>query len=229
MRAHLFSLAAACAAALACGASSSGASPGDAPPLSTPEQGVATYYDATGAGACSFDPTPNDLDVAAMDKPEWAGSAVCGACADVKGPKGEVTVRIVDQCPECEKGHLDLSQEAFAKIADVSAGKVPITWSLVPCAVQGPVQYHFKDGSSQWWTAIQVRNHKVPVSKLEVQVEGGAWTDVSRADYNYFVAQSGVGPDPFQVRITSQDGHVLVDSLPAVQPNTTVSGAAQFP
>ncbi len=89
--------------------------------------GRATYYDADGSGNCSFDASPDDLDVAAMDAPEWDNSGVCGACVAIEGPRAASTVRIVDQCPECEKGHLDLSQEAFAKIADVSAGNVPIT------------------------------------------------------------------------------------------------------
>ena len=213
--------------AVAC--SSGGSTGGPTPPLGQPEDGRATYYAATGSGACGFDPSPNDLDVAAMDAPEWGGSAPCGECVQVTGPKGEVTVRIVDLCPECEQGHLDLSQEAFAKIADVSAGNVAITWQVVACNVQGPVQYHIKDGSSQWWTAIQVRNSKLPIAKLEYKTSTGAYTNVTRLDYNYFVVDSGVGPDPYMVRITSQNGEALEDSLPAVVASATVPGAAQFP
>ena len=196
---------------------------------SSPESGVATYYDATGEGACSFDATPNDLDVAAMDMPEWNGSAPCGECAAVTGPKGSVTVRIVDLCPGCETGHLDLSMEAFAKIADVSAGRVPITWQVVPCTVSGNLQYRYKEGSSQYWTAIQVRNSRLAVSAVDVQVGGGAWQSVARSDYNYFVDAAGVGTTGgFNVRVTSVDGQELVDALPAVQSALVVDGAAQF-
>ena len=85
------------------------AASGTGAPFGDVHDGVATYYDATGAGACSFDPTPGDLDVAAMNAPEFAGSAVCGECVAVTGPRGSVTVRIVDLCPECLAGHLDLS------------------------------------------------------------------------------------------------------------------------
>ncbi len=201
---------------------------GGGAPLGSPESGVATYYDATGAGACSFDPTPNDLDVAAIDMPEWNGSAPCGECAAVTGPNGSVTVRIVDLCPGCEQGHLDLSMEAFAKIADVAAGRVPITWQVVPCAVSGNVEYRYTEGSSQYWTAIQVRNHRLPIASLEVQL-GGAWQPVARSDYNYFVDAAGVGTTSgFDVRVTAVDGPQLVDSLPPVQSALVVSGAAQF-
>ena len=231
----------ACAMGLvACGASSGGSSGGNSssssgggggggagPALGQSEQGVATYYAATGDGACSFGPSPNDLDVAAMDLPEWDGSGVCGECVTVTGPGGSVTVRIVDQCPDCEVGHLDLSQEAFAKIADVSAGRVPVTWQVVTCGVSGNVQYQIKDGSSQWWTAILVRNSKLPIAKLE-WMQNGAWVEVQRADYNYFVVASGVGPDSYQVRVTASDGQTLVDTLPPVVASTTVPGTGQF-
>ena len=198
-------------------------------PLGQPESGRATFYAADGSGNCGYDPSPSDLDVAAMDAPEWAGSAVCGECVQVTGPNGQVIVRIVDQCPGCEQGHLDLSQEAFAKIADPSAGNVPITWQVVACAVTGPVAYEIKDGSSQYWTAIQVRNSRYAIAKLEWKTGGGAYADVMRADYNYFVVSSGVGPGPYMVRITASTGAVLEDSLPPVAPSTTVQGAAQFP
>ena len=45
-------------------------------------EGQATYYDfADGSGACSFDPTPDDSMVAAMNAPDYAGSAACGSGA----------------------------------------------------------------------------------------------------------------------------------------------------
>lgn len=215
----------------ACSSSSTPSGNGDAStqPLGQPENGRATYYAADGSGNCGFDPSPNDLDVAAMDAAEWNGSAVCGECVAITGPNGSVTVRIVDQCPGCEQGHLDLSQQAFAKIADVSAGNVPITWEVVACDVMGPVDYHIKDGSSQYWTALQVRNSKYAISKLEWKTGTAAYADVTRADYNYFIVDTGVGPGPYMVRITSSTGAMLEDSLPAVVASSDVAGAAQFP
>jgi expansin (peptidoglycan-binding protein) len=204
-----------------------GGSGGSGGSISQPQQGVATYYAADGTGACSFDPSPNDLMVAAMDMPQWNGSAPCGECVHVDGPQGSVTVRIVDLCPGCEMGHLDLSMEAFQMIAPLSQGRVPITWQVVPCNVSGNVAYRFKEGSSQWWTAIQVRNHRLPIAKLEWQ-SGGAWVDIPRTDYNYFVVQNGVGPNAFMVRTTAIDGQQLTDMLPSPSPGTVVPGSGQF-
>uniref|UniRef100_A0A2N9HAG8 RlpA-like protein double-psi beta-barrel domain-containing protein n=1 Tax=Fagus sylvatica TaxID=28930 RepID=A0A2N9HAG8_FAGSY len=46
------------------------------------------------------------------------------------GLDGSVTVKIVDQCPGCPAA-LDLSQEAFAKIADPVAGVIKIEYNRV--------------------------------------------------------------------------------------------------
>jgi expansin (peptidoglycan-binding protein) len=136
-------------------------------------------------------------------------------------------VRITDSCPECLAGHLDLSKEAFAKISPVDAGRVQTRWRLVTCAVQGPVRYRIKEGSSEWWVGIQVRNYLLPIQKLEWN-KNGSWAEVKREPYNYFVEPSGMGPGPVSIRITAIDGQQLEDTLPQVIQATTVDGAAQF-
>jgi expansin (peptidoglycan-binding protein) len=94
--------------------------------------GEATYYAADGTGACGFKASPNDLNVAAMNKSQY-GKSWCGQCVLVAGPKGTVKVRIVDLCPGCAHGDLDLSEQAFTAIASLSAGRVKITWHVVAC------------------------------------------------------------------------------------------------
>src|SRR5436309_14056358 len=112
--------------------------------------GEATFYTfASGAGSCMFDSTPNDLMVGAMNDIDYGNSQVCGECASITGPSGAIVIRIVDRCPGCLQGDIDLSPLAFSYIADTSLGRVPITWRVVPCGVIGPIQYHFKDGSNQ--------------------------------------------------------------------------------
>lgn len=194
------------------------------------KQGKATYYDYSGAGqvACSFDIT-SDTDVTALPPDDYAGSAACGACVEVAGPKGKVTVRAVDLCPDCESGHIDLSAQAFAKIADPVLGHVAITYQAVACNVTGPMAYRVKEGSSKYWTAIQVRNHRVPVAKVEY-MKNGAFTEMARQEYDYFVDAMGVGDQPngIALRITGADGQLVTDSIPGPQSGKVFTGAAQF-
>ena len=192
------------------------------------ESGDGTYYAADGTGNCSFDASPNDLLVAAMNHPDYGDAVWCGACVNVTGPKGSVTVRIVDQCPECLKGSLDLSPQAFDMIADHAAGRVPITWHEVACGVSGPIGYYFKAGDMQYYQAIQIRNARYPVAKLEV-MQGGAYIELVRADYNFFISPSGgLGNGPYAFRVTDQRGHALEDTGIALGSDLTRDGASQF-
>jgi expansin (peptidoglycan-binding protein) len=221
------------------GAGSSGPS-GGAPPIDPGcdgdpkvHQGEATFYDfADGSGNCSFPATPNDLMVAAMNHVDYAASAVCGACIEITGPPPEsavIKVRVVDQCPECPEGDVDLSPEAFEQIADLGLGRVPVTWRYAACDVMGPIVYHFKEGSNPYWTAVQIRNHTYAIASLEGQDASGAYVQIPRVDYNFFVAESGLGEGPYAFRVTDVVGHVLEDAnVPLVEAGDS-PGAGQFP
>jgi expansin len=199
----------------------------DMQPLSAFQDGIITFYDATGAGHCSFDASPNDLDVAAINIGQYQQGAVCGACAEVEGPRGNLRVRIVDSCPDCPtKGHLDLSRSAFAKIANPVDGRVKVRWRMVACDTQGPVKYHFNKDSQEWWAAIQVRDHRLPITKLEYW-KANAWVALPREDYNYFIARN-LGTAEVRLRVTAMDGQVLEDTLPGVAADKTYTGKAQF-
>ena len=191
--------------------------------------GEGTYYDADGSGACSFPATPDDLMVAAMNVVDYGSSGPCGACVHIDGPRGSVQVRIVDLCPGCKKGNIDLSAEAFPHVADPVDGRVPISWRVVPCPVVGPIVYHFKDGSNPWWTAVQIRTHRHPIATVEAQTSSGQWIGLARQQYNYFVAKDGLGPPPYAFRTTDLYGGVLVDSgIPGLN-NAGAPGQGQFP
>jgi expansin (peptidoglycan-binding protein) len=191
--------------------------------------GEATYYDfADGSGNCSFPATPDELMVGAMNAVDYAASAVCGSCVRIDGPDGSVDVRIVDQCPECPQGDIDLSPQAFAEIAAIEQGRVDIEWTYIPCPVDGPIAYHFKDGSNQWWTAVQIRNHRHAIASFDV-LAGDTWVAVPRVDYNYFVKDDGMGEGPLSFRVTDVAGNVLEDSGIPLLADADAPGSMQFP
>src|SRR5262245_49529075 len=80
------------------------------PDSQTVQTGEATFYTwADGTGNCGYDATPFDLMVGAMNEADYANSAVCGSCVVVDGPRGQIRIRIVDRCPGCPSGGIDLS------------------------------------------------------------------------------------------------------------------------
>jgi expansin (peptidoglycan-binding protein) len=188
--------------------------------------GEGTFYGGGSFGACGFDQNVGVL-YAAMNPTDYASARGCGGHVRVTGPDGTVTVQVVDLCPECAAGDVDLSPQAFDLIADPVDGRVPISWHHVSGPDAGPVQYQVKDGANPWWFAIQPRRHRNAVSSLEVQV-GGRWVALQRQSYNYFVATAGLGPGPFTVRLTDVHGGKLVHTGITLAPGAVQTSSSQF-
>ena len=93
--------------------------------------GEGTFYGATGVGNCLYDAT-SDIAIAALNHTDYDNARMCGAFIRVKGPRGELTVRIVDRCPECrgvwlDGGELELLREGLERgmAADFARAIVP--------------------------------------------------------------------------------------------------------
>ncbi|MEU1555552.1 expansin EXLX1 family cellulose-binding protein [Streptomyces scabiei] len=194
----------------------------------TSYQGVATAYEAgVGDGACLFGPSP-DMMIAAMNTTDYETSRACGAYVLVRAGNGKsITVRITNECPlPCAPGQIDLSQQAFAKLADLKVGRLPITWSLVSPSSIGTLSIRYKTGSSVYWCGIQVIGHRNPVARLEVST-GGGWRQLSRTSFNYFVSADGSGCGK-AIRVTDIYGEQLTVSGLAVLPNVVQPTQVQF-
>jgi expansin (peptidoglycan-binding protein) len=105
-------------------------------------------------------------------------------------------------------GQLDLSAQAFAKLATPSAGQIAITWKLLSPTTSTSIALRYKAGSSRYWCAIKVINHRNPLAQLEVR-SGSAWRQLSRSDDNHFVSPSGTGCGG-SIRMTDIYGQQLV-------------------
>jgi expansin (peptidoglycan-binding protein) len=200
-----------------------------APCDGTVHEGRATYYDfADGSGVCGYPPATGNQMVVALDAPELAATAMCGACIHVQGPSGEVTVLVVNGCPGCEVGHLDLSPQAYQVIAAGYNGVPPITWQYVPCDVTGPIRYAYFAGSTTSFAWVQVRNHRHPIATFEARQADGSYALLARADWGYFNAQNlPAGGQTY--RVTDIYGHVLEDTGIPVLDQGEVAGQGQFP
>ncbi|WP_246278078.1 expansin EXLX1 family cellulose-binding protein [Phytohabitans rumicis] len=184
--------------------------------------GKATFYDSQGGGGnCSFVSAPANRLYVALGPSEYAKAANCGGYLDVTGPKGKVRVLIMDQCPECAPGHIDLSKEAFAKIGNPVDGIIPVTYKqVVNPALPGPLTFRIKEGASQYWFAVLVGNHGNPLKSVEVK-QGSAWRKTARADFNYWIFESGLGPGPYTIRVTDVHGQSATASGIKMAPTQT--------
>ncbi|MCX4431548.1 RlpA-like double-psi beta-barrel domain-containing protein [Streptomyces mirabilis] len=190
--------------------------------------GVATVYKAgVGDGACSYGPS-GDMMIAAMNTTDYETSKACGAYILVHAADGaSVTVRITNECPlPCAPGQLDLSEQAFAKLAPVSTGRIAITWSLVSPSSSGTISIRYKNGSSPYWCGVQAIGHRNPLARLEVST-GGGWRQLTRTDYNYFLSPDGSGCGK-AIRLTDIYGEQLTINGIALRPDVVQSTGVQF-
>jgi hypothetical protein len=168
---------------------------------------TATHYVLTSLPNCSYQSPPADGLFVALPAPEYAGAADCGGYLQVNGPDGSVRVKVIDQCPECAAGHIDLSEAAFARLAPLSAGLIDVSYTLLANpALPGPVSVEVKQGSSQYWLALLADNTGNPLAGVQVETSSG-WLSLTRASYNYWIAPSGAGQGPFTVRLADTQGH----------------------
>ncbi|MER7605872.1 expansin EXLX1 family cellulose-binding protein [Nocardioides sp. NPDC127503] len=191
-------------------------------------RGVATAYEAgDGNGACLYGPS-DDLMVAAMNHTDYESAKACGAYVLVRAANGaSIKVRIVNDCPlPCKPGQIDLSQQAFAKLADLKVGRLPITWKLLSPAASGTISIRYKDGSSQWWCGVQAIGHRNPLARLEVRT-GNGWRKLQRTGYNYFLATDGRGCGR-AIRITDIYGERLTIRGIALKPDVAQPTGVQF-
>jgi hypothetical protein len=181
-----------------------------APPTTSAKKGKATYFSLDGGlGNCSF-PEPPALFVA-LSPSEYASSAPCGSYLDVTGPKGKVRVKVIDSCPPCTPGHIDLSLAAFRKIGEPVQGIIPITYRTVPNpTVPGPLSVRLKEGSSQYWISVLIDHHANRLTSVKI-----AGRSAQRESFNYWTVPSGAGRGPFKITITDVYGRSA--TLPGIE------------
>lgn len=190
--------------------------------------GVATAYEAgDGNGACLYGPS-GDLMIAAMNHTDYESAKACGAYVLVRAANGaSITVGIVNECPlPCAPGQLDLSQQAFARLANLSVGRLPITWTLLSPAASGTISIRYKTGSSPYWCGVQAIGHRNPLAALEIETAKG-WRKLHRTDYNYFLSTDGSGCGR-AIRVTDIYGERLTIDGIALKPDVAQPTRVQF-
>lgn len=202
-------------------------------PKGTIHTGDGTYYGGGYVGGCAMlDPVSTDYWIVAMNLADYNDAQLAGAYLEVTGELGTINMLVTDLLPEGKKGDLDLYVDAFPLIAPQEKGRVPVSWKIVPLdtAENAPVSYKWKEGTTEFWCGVQVRNHRYPITKLEYLNENGEFVEIKRRPYNYFESME-MGKGPFTFRITDIYGQVIIDeNIPLSTDDTEIiPGHVQFP
>ncbi|KAI9004892.1 RlpA-like double-psi beta-barrel-protein domain-containing protein-containing protein [Phycomyces nitens] len=95
--------------------------------------GSGTYYNV-GPGSCGETNSDTEMVVAVnigqMDNgPNPNNNPHCQKMVSIKGARGVVKARVVDTCPGCSEGGLDMSPALFQRVCgDLGRGRCDIEW-----------------------------------------------------------------------------------------------------
>lgn len=200
-----------------------------------------TYYTGDGtaytlgepsAGNCNFmawGPTAS-TNYAAINAEQWNDMGNCGRCAQVwcvddscADQTTSEVVYILDQCPECSSGDLDLSPMVFTSITGSDPSRLSIKWKFVDCPVSGNLKYCLKSGSNSYWTAIQPANMVTGVKSLTIDSES---TSMVTSAY-YFLTTAGTDLSSVKVSVTSVSGEVVTETV-SLTAGSCTTGSSQF-
>jgi len=132
---------------------------------------------------------------------------------EVAGPLGSTILLVVDDCGGCGTNGLDIANDSFVLLETMSAGQYQSCWTEIECppsVVSGNIQYLFPE-RNYYFFSIYIRNFKVPVSTLEIEVSSN-WTNIPRQNSNKF-ALTVAFTAPFKIRLTSTDGQQIIDTI----------------
>lgn len=196
--------------------------------------GQGTFYTPTGLGNCS-EAYPVSNMYAAMNKTQYDNSNACGSYVEItrKGTTKKVIVKILDQCPECPVGNIDLSKQAFLKLGTVAEGRIPITWKYIPQPGYAKIKVRVKTGSSRYYFSLQILDHRYMIKKVEIKNKNGFYISAPRQPYNYFLDSNGVfdgsGPDgPYNIKITDIYNQIVYAKV-QLKVNVIQYTTVQFP
>lgn len=172
--------------------------------------GDGTYYGRTEGGHCSLKlprpPMYNGFVPVSLNTAQYGNSLPCGACIEFTGTgkgsganpiRGTQKGYIMDSCPSCAYGDLDISESGD--------GRWEVKWRFIDCPSNNV--FFQLQGSHEWYKKIQPRGSKKPVQKLMLNGKPG-----SRTADNFFEVH-GYMTAPMTVTMTLVGGETITAKL----------------
>ncbi|KAI1084453.1 RlpA-like double-psi beta-barrel-protein domain-containing protein-containing protein [Whalleya microplaca] len=115
--------------ALACAITYTTTAPMSTSSNSTSNTGDMTYY-TPGLGSCGSTNTEAEAVVALSPSQFTSNPDACGKTIQITQGGKTVTAQVVDKCPSCSPGSIDVSPTLFQSLSDLSVGRTEVTWSF---------------------------------------------------------------------------------------------------
>ncbi|MCB1582878.1 MAG: hypothetical protein R3E90_09560 [Marinicella sp.] len=201
------------------------------------QAGEATYFQESLFGNCSISPTlPAWGDLltyhVALSPTQYSSgdsSGGCGVCLQgtylgtgngTTPPPNTFTALVVDQCPGCNVGDLDLAD-------DTGDGRWDISWQAIDCPVGNDKLAYLLQGSNPFFIKVGVRNHRIAPKSVQIKSQtNAAYVMATRTSDNFFTCTGCPTPHdyPMPIRILGINGQVIDDLIPALTNDVLQTG-----
>ena len=147
---------------------------------------------------------------AAINSEQWDDGRACGRCVSARcidsrcTNKDPVTLMIVDKCPECAHGALDLSIPAYREMTGLWPHRLEISFSFIDCPADkfnGTIKMDPKDGTNPNWAAFYVSNTLYPLKSVILDGK-----KLERQTYNFWTLSGPLGSAPHTVELEADNG-----------------------
>eukprot|EP00890_Picochlorum_soloecismus_P003291 jgi/Picsp_1/3963/NSC_01475-R1_carbohydratebinding protein len=167
--------------------------------------------------ACSYRTLPDKAktNFVAINLPQWDEGRACGKCVNVwctdpfcTTQFEPVKLMVVDQCPECKEGDLDLSIPAYEEVTGRWPHRLKVEWEWSDCGMwfddDDEIRMDIKDGSNDWWRAFFFSNNRYPIRNVSIN---GRFLE--RQQFNFWTEWGDLGKGPYKIALTASTGEII--------------------
>jgi hypothetical protein len=183
--------------------------------------------------ACSYRKLPEKAktNFVAINLPQWDQGRACGKCVNVwctdpfcTTQFEPVKLMVVDQCPECKEGDLDLSIPAYEKVTGRWPHRLKVEWEWSDCGMwfddDDEIRMDIKDGSNNWWRAFFFSNNRYPIRNVSIN---GRFLE--RQQFNFWTEWGDLGKGPYKIALTASTGETVETTVDDVLQKAQSIGA----
>ena len=198
--------------------------------------GTASYEEVEDGSnfACSYRALPDKAktNFVAINLPQWDEGRACGKCVNVwctdpfcTTQFEPVKLMVVDLCPECKEGDLDLSIPAYEEVTGRWPHRLRVEWDWTDCGewFEDDIRMDLKDGSNAWWRAFYFSNSRYPLSSVSINGRS-----LERQEFNFWTDRGYLETGPYKIVLTSLAGETIETTVDDIL-ETTQNIGAQFP
>lgn len=147
-----------------------------------------TYGGSVLGGSCGFktlwsNENKNFKYGVAINAKQYENSLACGKCVNIKYNNRNINAIIVDICPECSYGDLDLFTDTYNELIQEDPGRKKISWEFINCPnniISNSIQLRL-DELNPYWVNIQPENFKCGIKSIFIK-QNENWIEMIRND-----------------------------------------------